>query len=213
MESALRQNEKMLVLFVDGFALEVYHEANKRKLIPNIASGELFVVFASNESVTNTGYATMITGVTPDIHGVHNRDYRSLNVPTIFQIALDLGIGTAFLEGNAQMLDTEISPILHINGDYEIIESTKKSIADGDGFIFTHLHELDELGHLYGVDHEKIYEYITQLDIQIGKLMEQFDGKILITTDHGMHNNGDAGDHGDVRYEDCIIPMIQLYER
>ncbi|MFI3174079.1 MAG: alkaline phosphatase family protein [Bacillota bacterium] len=211
MEHYLKADEKMMVLFIDGFSYATYEEALRRNIIPTIATGSVSQVFCSHESVTNTGFATMITGVTPEVHGVHNREYRSLNVDTIFQLALDLGIQTAFLEGSTKILDTEISPTLHIGGDLEIMQSTKEAVLNGDEFIFVHAHQLDEYGHLAGVDDQILYDYLETLDEVIADLVEHFDGKIMITTDHGMHNTEDAGDHGDLRYEDIVIPLIRLY--
>ncbi len=212
MEYYLEKGEDILVIFLDGFNYNTYETALAEGIIPNIGSGEVHKSFSVHTSVTNAGFASMITGQTPDVNGVHSRDERAFMCRSIFGVASELGVSIAFLEGDAQILDTEISPKLHVNGDLEILESVQEAVDDGTQFIFAHLHELDDTGHSYGPDDDLIYEYLAEIDSVIGEILDDYDGKVLFTTDHGMHTDGDGGNHGSMRYEDMIIPIITLYE-
>ncbi len=210
MDHYLSAGEKVLTIFLDGFSMETYEIAKERGIIPNISGGEVKKVFSVHTSVTNAGFASMITGTTPDINGVHSREERELLVPSIFQRALDLELSTSFLEGDIQILNTEIAPKLHLHGDTAIIQSAKDDIANNVDFCFLHLHELDNLGHMYGPKGDALFEYLQKMDQEIGALVADFDGKVFLVTDHGMHKEGTAGNHGSMRYEDMVTPMIYL---
>ena len=210
MEHYLNKGEKVMTIFIDGFNYQTYEKAKKRGIIPNISNGKLRKSLSVHTSVTNAGYASMITGVTPDINGVHNRDHRDLKVDSIFKLAKDLGINTSYLEADIKILNTEITPRLHTGGDFEIIKTAEKDIENGAEFVFIHLHELDNLGHLYGPQDKSLYEYLEKIDKALEKIMLEFDGEIIISTDHGMHDKGEAGDHGNMCYEDMIIPIISI---
>lgn len=210
MEHYLENDENVMLIYIDGFNFETLETATEMGIIPNISNGEIKKAFSVYTSVTNAGFASMITGTTPDVNGIHTRDERTMLVPSIFEIASNLGVQTSFLEASTKILDTEIEPTLHLHGDLSIIETAKTDIEEGAEFVFMHLHELDELGHSYGPDGELLYEYLEEVDVKLGEIIDAFDGTVIITTDHGMHNTEDAGDHGDMRYEDMIIPIIYV---
>lgn len=209
MEYYIEKEEPVMLIFIDGFNIETYKEAVKRGIIPNISNGEMEEAFSVHTSVTNAGFASMITGQTPDVNGVHNRDHRDLKVDTIFAVAKEKQCTTAFLEGDIRILNTEIPPVLHVNGDMEILESVGKAVEDKTDFIFAHLHELDNMGHSFGPNDERLYAYLEGIDLALGEILEEYEGKVIITTDHGMHEEGIAGNHGSMRYEDMIIPIIR----
>ncbi len=210
MDYYLRAGEKVLTIFIDGLGYEILETAMERDLIPNISSGEIVKAFSVHTSVTNAGFASMITGTTPDINGVHSREERELLVDSIFATALELELQTSFLEGDIQILNTEIAPTLHLSGDMQILDTALVDIKGGAEFCFLHLHELDNYGHMYGPKGEALYDYLEEIDVEVGKLIEEFDGKVIITTDHGMHQDGEGGNHGTMRYEDMIIPIIYI---
>ena len=208
MQYYLEKGENVFLLFIDGFNYQTYTTAKERGIIPNISSGTMKKSLSVHTSVTNAGFASMITGKTPDVNGVHSRAERKLLCDSIFKIAKDKNIDTAFLEGSTRILDTEISPKLHVRGDLEILESTKKAVEEDKEFIFVHLHELDEKGHTYGPKHQSLFDYLEEVDKLIGEILKEYEGQLIITTDHGMHSIGEAGGHGIMRYEDMIIPTL-----
>ena len=208
MEYYIEKDEPVMLIYIDGMSEEIFQKAKKDGIIPAISGGENKQALSVHTSVTNAGFAAMITGVTPDINGIHNRSHRELKVPSIFQLAKDHNTKTAFFEGNANILNTEIMPQLHVNGDHAILKSTEHAIEEGAEFVFIHLHELDELGHTFGPDSPKLYDYLEIVDKKIATIIEKFSGQVIITTDHGMHKTEIGGSHGNMRYEDMVIPII-----
>jgi phosphopentomutase len=51
-------------------------------------------------------------------------------------------------------------------------------------------------------------ERLETIDSYIEKLASNWNGKIIITSDHGMHSTGEGGDHGEFRFEDMVVPYI-----
>jgi 2,3-bisphosphoglycerate-independent phosphoglycerate mutase len=74
--------------------------------------------------------------------------------------------------------------------------------------MFVHFHGLDDRGHDYGDMDQKTLEYIKTIDDYINELANHWDGKIIITADHGMHSTSESGSHGEFRFEDLIVPYV-----
>ncbi|KIR02025.1 hypothetical protein P261_00839 [Lachnospiraceae bacterium TWA4] len=166
--------------------------------------------------------ATMITGVLPEVHGVHSRKERALNVPTIF--AKDMG-KTAFIEGDSMILRTEIFPSLHPgdevhDSDYYVYQAVLEAIDEGNEFIFAHFHVIDDLAHENGPYHEKVKGHIQTVDSYLEEICKKFVGKVLLISDHGLHEVEDGGSHGiledgEYRKEDmtALLGVDKRYDR
>ncbi|HHY78593.1 MAG TPA: hypothetical protein GX498_08870, partial [Clostridiales bacterium] len=63
-----------------------------------------------------------------------------------------------------------------------------------------------------GPSSEKALSQLNMLDSYVKELVDRFDGNVIITSDHGMHDdNEEGGLHGSFREEDLFIPII--YEK
>jgi len=211
----LENSEKVMVILLDGFGYHQYEYLKKNNQLPFLSSIENNArVITSYKPVTNTGLAAVLTGKGPAENGVYNREFKDLKSPDIFKKAADLGMESAYIEGNIKILNTSIEPILNpdLNGnnttDDEVFNETKKQIDKGSQFIFVHFHGIDDSGHNYGPLGEKTIQVIKETDNYISQLAEMWDGKIIITSDHGMHTTSNGGDHGLVLYEDMFVPYL-----
>ena len=74
--------------------------------------------------------------------------------------------------------------------------------------LLVHFHSIDDAGHSYGDISPKTLGQIKIVDGYVRELVEDWSGKVIIVADHGMHAEGDAGGHGQFRYEDLIVPYI-----
>jgi len=205
-----------MVIFIDGFSYTQYtYMKNNLETYLNTLT-EASIANTIFKPVTNAGFAAMITGESPKVNGVLNRSYRELNTPDIFDYALENNLEAILIEGDINILDTTLKPILNIdrNGnnmaDDEIYETTMKALESDYDLMMIHLHSLDEMGHDYGPLDKKTIEQLLILDGYIEDFISKWDGKVIITTDHGMHKVDDAGDHGEFRYEDMIVPYISI---
>ena len=58
----------------------------------------------------------------------------------------------------------------------------------------------DRVGHIFRPDLDVMEETYRRLDDFAGRVREEFDGDVMIISDHGMKEMGDFGDHSDISY-------------
>ncbi len=211
----LDNGEKIMVVLLDGFSLEQYRLAEEREslifLNKHFENEALSVV----TPVTNAGFAAMITGETPDVNGVHDRSFRTMKVASIFDYAIKMQKKSVLVEADIKILNTEIEPILHIDinndGDIddEIYESAKLLAKEDYDFIFLHFHGIDDRGHSYGPKHDETMDYIVKIDRYMEEISNVWDGAIILTADHGMHEIENGGNHGICINEDMVVPYFK----
>lgn len=195
----IRKKGSLLVCYLDGFGYYMYERALQGGFCPFIQENFTIEPIKTVEPpVTNPSMATMITGVMPDVHGVHSRKERILKVPSIF--AKDLG-KVAFIEGDSVILKTEIRPLLNPgdndhSSDYYVYCKTLEAIQKGCDFIFSHFHGIDDCAHDHGPYDVSTLEKVREVDSYLKEMKKTFDGNILLVSDHGIHLEGNEGTHG-----------------
>ncbi|MDM8533728.1 alkaline phosphatase family protein [Clostridiaceae bacterium HSG29] len=203
----------VMILFIDGISYFQYKTILKK--YPDLVISNIDNVKKATsvfKPVTNAGYAAMITGKTPIENGILNRDYRKLLVPSIF----DSTANALLIEGNIKILDLSVETILNLdkneNGytDDEIFESAIKEMdkRDNISLFLVHFHGFDDNGHKYGATDSKTIDYIKTIDKYVEELSSGWNGKIIMTADHGMHDLLDKGTHGEFRAEDLFVPYV-----
>jgi hypothetical protein len=209
----LDKDVPVMVLFIDGISYFQYEIiANK---YPDLVISNLENVNKATsvfKPVTNAGFAAMITGEIPIENGILNRSYRDVLKPTIF----DLTKESILVEGNIKILDLSVETVLNFdkneNGytDDEIFNSAVKQLDESNDIelILVHFHGFDDNGHKYGATDSRTIDYIKSIDKYIETLSSKWDGKIIMTADHGMHDVLDKGNHGEFRAEDLFIPYV-----
>ncbi|HMA59664.1 MAG TPA: hypothetical protein VKN64_05160, partial [Halanaerobiales bacterium] len=55
---------------------------------------------------------------------------------------------------------------------------------------------------------DKTIDVIKKTDDYLKQLAQNWDGKIIITSDHGMHSTKEGRDHGSVLYQDMFVPYL-----
>ena len=208
------ENEPVLMLLLDGFGYHQYEYALENNRIPYLKNVKKADKATSvYVPVTNAGLAAMITGQPPGKNGVIYRE-KDLNTPSIFQWMNKKNKKALLIEGNIKILNTEIEPILNIdqngNGkiDDEILQSALQYCREDYDYLMVHFHSIDDSGHNFGDLSEETMNTITEIDGYIQKLSSYWDGKMIITADHGMHAIEGGGKHGEFRYEDLIVPYL-----
>lgn len=216
-QNFLEKDEKVLILFIDGFGYHQYFKAINNGYAPFLKSLPLANKATTvYKCVTNAGFAAMITGKSPEENGVYSRAQRELKVPSIFALARDLGKSSVLIEGDIKILNTEIEPILNLDTnnsgttDEEVFETSIYSLDKNHDLIMVHFHGVDDMGHNEGDLDEKTMERIALADDYIKELAINWKGKIIITSDHGMHSTDTGGDHGSFLYQDMIVPYLLI---
>lgn len=211
----LEEEDKVMVILLDGFGFYQYKWAKERGDIPFLESLFQHEAFGVYVPVTNAGFAAMITGQTPKINGVHNRSYREVKTESIFGYAVNSDKKAILLEADIKILNTEIEPILHLdmnkNGDIddEIYESAKKIAEEDYDLVFIHFHGIDDRGHTYGLEGEEVASYLAQIDQYVKELSEIWGYQMILTADHGMDFAENGGYHGNGNAMDMVVPYFR----
>lgn len=211
----IEQGERVMLIYIDGFGYHQYEEAISQGVIPNIGKLTHFnKINTVYKPVTNAGFNAMVTGQPPEINGIKDRDQRKPKVNTIFDILEEKGLTHVLIESNIGILDLNTKTIFSVDNnndgstDLEVFENAMKELENNPDFILVHFHGVDDSGHTNGDLDIRTMEVLYGVDGYVGKLLDKWQGKTIITTDHGMHQVGDHGDHGVFRYEDMMIPYI-----
>lgn len=210
----LDRDEKVMIVLLDGFSYDQYKDMDRENRIPFFSEHFQNEALGVYKPVTNAGFAGMISGENPDVNGVHNRDYRELKVESIFGYAERMGKKSLLLEADIKILNTEIEPILHLDEnkdgdiDDEILRTALEVSEEDLDLLFIHFHGIDDRGHSHGPDSEKTRAYIEKIDSYMEELGQMWTGPIVLTSDHGMHETEEGGNHGLCTYEDMIVPYF-----
>jgi predicted AlkP superfamily pyrophosphatase or phosphodiesterase len=210
----LDQGTPALIVFIDGFSYYEYENFINQWPESFLASLEPFDKATSvYKPVTNAGYAAMVTGQPPSENGILNRSYREVKTETIFDYADKKGLSHFVIEGNTSIitLNTELILSNDVNddgySDDEIFGSGLEYVKAGYDLGLVHFHSVDDYGHLTGANSDEVMERIRVIDGYTRQLVENWNGKVIIVADHGMHSTPDGGgSHGEFRVEDLLIP-------
>ena len=209
----------VLICYLDGFGYTMYRQALKQDAVSYIRKNfSIDPVRTVSPPLTNPAMATILTGVSPQVHKVYSRKDRELAVPTIFAGRTDAD--TAFLEGDTRILKTELSPKLHCQKqgkccDYWTFLDGRKAVQEQKTLIFLHFHEIDDAAHTYGPYAAQTMEKIKEIDGYINSLSDRFLGSFLLISDHGLHEDLVGGTHGEDATpcrEDFIAVWGERYE-
>ncbi len=210
----LDDDEKVLVIMLDGLGYHQYQAARVQGFIPFMGRlDNIQPALVAYRPVTNAGLASIMTGTWPHEHGVFFRE-RELAVPTFFQHVLDSGKRGVLLQGSLAIIQTEIDPVLHVDADGsgdeddEIFASAMNQMQDPPALLMVHFKSIDYVGHRVGDMHPDVMDAIRRNDDYVKELVEAWSGPVYILADHGMHTQGDEGVHGAFRYEDMVVPFI-----
>lgn len=211
----LEQNKKVLLILLDGFGFHQYKYAIEHGYAPFLRSIEpARKALTVYRPVTNAGLAAILTGVGPERNGIYSRKQKELRCEDIFIKVKEMGKTCANIEGDIKIINTSVEPLLNPdlnrNGmtDDEVLSAAIGAIKEDNSFIFVHFHGIDDAGHLYGDLSGKTMERVRLIDGYLRRLVSIWPGKVIITADHGMHADGDGGDHGIICYQDLFVPYI-----
>lgn len=219
-EHYLRQGVPVMTIFLDGFSYKQYLYIKNQTPKTYLASlTQVDPAMTVVKPVTNAGFAAMITGQLPTVSGIHDRSHREPEVNTIFDLAETLGLSHQLIEGDIGILNlsTETQLNLDENGDGltddEIADSAMKEVNKGFDYLMVHFHSIDDRGHAYGPYGAETIDQIHVVEGYVQALVEAWQGMVIITADHGMHEDGDGGDHGLMVTEDITVPYMVIDRR
>ncbi len=170
--------------------------------------------------VTVAASAAFLTGAPPQVNGVYGHGFRSTELTTLFDLVVQAGKSVVAIEGASlpfNLRNAEITVSGDRNGDGysddNVMTNSLEVIQSGmPDLLYIHFHEIDDMGHTYGPESEEYREAAVRVDEYLAQIYEALpsDTLIIIFADHGMHAEGDGGNHGNLIASDLIIPIIFL---
>lgn len=215
---SLINEEPLLILLLDGFGWHQYKYAIDSGLIPFLAGlpapEKCMSVYPP---ITPVNLAASLTGELPPVNGVASRETTALNVPTIFNLCIREDKSCIAVIGPLSAVEFEIEPVfcLDLNKDQstddEKAEYALGELNKGHDLVFVHLKDIDRAGHRYGDLHYETMNTIGKIDRIAGQVVSSFTGRVLIYSDHGMHETRQGGGHGKLIEKDMFTPYWYFY--
>lgn len=219
--------DHVIVISLDGFrpdAIARYPlDVLRRLLREGSSSLQARTILPSS---TLPSHASMLTGTTPEVHGIDfNREQDggpTVAVPTIFELARREGLHTAAFYSKAKFRHLDRA------GAYDYWQAPRsnldnwmatRTVADvaqylqheRPNLLFVHVGEPDYAGHTTGWMNTFYGWAVRRADAAVGRLIEAADeayGRdaytVIVTADHGGHGRAHGTDHPD----DITIPWI-----
>ena len=219
----LDAGERVLMIYIDGLGYDTFERAVSDGAVPCLAQLHCERAASVYPTITPVNYAAMVTGRPPAENGVTKRGIHAIEGETIFSYADSVGKTSYVSEGDTQILalpgaEMELSPDLNGSGtgDDEIFDCAMDALGDYD-IVFVHFHSVDDASHANGPHSDEARAALETVDAWCAQLIGAWDGAVIVTADHGQHENDGTGDpayqdrsgtHGDFAASDIFIPFM-----
>ena len=169
-------------------------------------------------------WASILTGVGPDLHGIHSNQWwwlrwrRYLDYPTLFTALRRSGRAStrsaAVHEWNhfGKLWDPADVDVAHwAKSASETIEYVDEALSGAPALMVVHLLGIDNVGHAKGWQSQEYLDAVSRVDGQVGALLALLEAKsmrqntlIIIASDHG----GIGTKHGGDTPTERLTPVI-----
>jgi len=197
----LEQGEQVLVIKLDGLGWNMLDHA------PFLQSLQPKQALAVYPPVTPVALAAMLTGVTGDQNGIYARGQRELLAQDIFDATAQAGKTAVHISTRTTFINTSLAPVL-ARDDADAFMLAQQTLAEQPDLLFVHFKGIDDAAHAYGPHGEQTQQVIAEIDGFVRVLLEHFDGRVIITSDHGLHETDDGGNHGLFLPTDMLVPYV-----
>ena len=197
---------RVLVLYIDGLGYALYHRVARAHMPFSERLFDCEPAYTAYPPLTQPCMASMLTGVWPDVHGIHSRREHRPLVPSLLAVP-----GAVLVEADCAPLALEREPVLTLPEPGEDVDGAvlraALPIVRGDApLVIVHFHGLDDLEHEVGDDETRLAPKLRALDGAVRQLTEGFHGTAILCADHGAHRENGVGSHGCFDYRDMFVP-------
>lgn len=215
---------RVVIISIDGLRPDVALRGDMPHLRSLMNRGSFsFWANTTDVAITLPSHTSMLTGVTPEKHGIHYNDDKPTNkpefplVPTLFELAKKQGRTTACCAGKAKFKSFDRPSAL----DWKFIkesdddEVTAAAVAiiheHKPDVLFIHLPDNDRIGHKDGWGSPEQVSHLPVTDKDLGLIFSALDDEhltdstlIILSADHG----GNGRTHGGLDPRSRTIPWI-----
>jgi predicted AlkP superfamily pyrophosphatase or phosphodiesterase len=214
----------VVIISIDGLRPDAWEESDTPTLDALRAKGA-YTAEAQTvlPSVTLIAHASMLSGMSPEKHGIDWNDYDptlgQINGPTLFSVAHEAGLSTAMVVGKPK-LEHLVLPGSVDNYDYagftdrQVVDHALAVIQSGlPDVLFIHLPDVDSAGHATGWMSGGQLAVISGTDRLVGEIVAELEAGgyleqtlLIITADHGGIDKA----HGNDSPEEMTIPWLAV---
>jgi arylsulfatase A-like enzyme len=209
-------NGKVAIISIDGLRPDAIPTAGASNILGLAARGAYSwnaqTILPSN---TLPAHISMLTGYTPEEHGVTWDDYTPtrgpIMVPTLFHAARAKGLHTGMVVGKEKFQtfrDTGACDtwVLAAPDDDDVAGRIPTALGARPDLLFIHLPDVDLVGHASKWMSSDYLAAVRRADAAVGRILATLspDTTVIITADHGGHPEG----HGSDNPQDTTIPWV-----
>jgi hypothetical protein len=216
-----RSAEHGVLILIDGTQYQKLQALIADGKLPFLASlDKIHQGLTVYPPVTAAASAALLTGAIPQVNGAYGHGFRSTELTTLFDLVVREGKSVIAIEGaslpfNLRNAEVTISGDRDGNGfsDDNVFTNSLEAIDAGmPDLLYIHFHEIDDMGHEYGPESDEYEQAAIRVDGYLSQIYEALPTGtfIIIFADHGMHAEGEGGNHGNLIASDLIIPIIFL---
>jgi arylsulfatase A-like enzyme len=209
-------NGKVAIISIDGLRPDAVQTAGAVNILGLAARGAYSwnaqTILPSN---TLPAHISMLTGFTPEEHGVTWDDYAptrgQILVPTLFHAARAKGLHSGMVVGKekfATFRDTGACDtwVLAAPDDDDVAGRVPTMLGVRPDLLFVHLPDVDLVGHASKWMSPEYLAAVRRADAAVGRILSTLsaDTTVILTADHGGHPEG----HGSDNPQDTTIPWV-----
>jgi predicted AlkP superfamily pyrophosphatase or phosphodiesterase len=213
------KTNKLAVIVIDAFGISTWKKTEKKTPTLNQLKINYLVIHSVMKSITPVNFATMLTGASPIVHGITDREMPLMN-ETIFDVMREGDMISATAARALSSLGILISPhadfpgIAESNLDSEVIKIAITKLIEGVNLLWVQLLDIDDASHTYGPYSKESIEATTRVDENLSTILKTASKQgysVIILADHGQHpvkEGSYKGTHGTEIREDIEVPLL-----
>lgn len=217
--------ERLMMVVIDAFGLATWDYARDRCPTFNaLASNHRLTIYSVLPAVTPVNFATMVTGASPQAHGIRARTDR-LELETLFDVLRAEARRTATVGRVLSTVGILLAPFADLKGvaesneDGEVLELSLKILRESEpDYLLLQFLAVDAASHRHGpfspANAQAVVETDARLRALVGQLAAQ-EYALLLLADHGQHAASPEeqqpehiGTHDGTVQEDVRVPLI-----
>ena len=216
---------RLAMVIMDGFGLATWDYARERCPTVNaLAADHLLTIHSVLPAITPVNFATMVTGASPQAHGIRARTER-LELETLFHLLQAKGRPTAAVGRALSTVGILLAPFADLRGvaesneDWEVLELGLKILREYEpDYLLLQFLAVDSVSHRHGPFSPANAQAVAETDARLRRLIGQLASQgygLLLLADHGQHTApldeqqpGHIGTHDGTVEEDVQVPLI-----
>jgi predicted AlkP superfamily pyrophosphatase or phosphodiesterase len=218
--NTIRFTNRLAVIVLDAFGVSTWEKAMKQSpTINKLKSLHSIVIKSVMKTITPINFATMLTGASPETHGVTSRE-KPLRLETVFDVMREYNMKSGTAARATSSLGILISPnadrtgLAYSNLDIEVTQIAVSLLSEGLNLVWVQLLDIDDAGHTYGPYSIESMKAVLDTDNNLRTILEaaRKNGySVMVLADHGQHEADKGvykGTHGTSKPEDVLVPFI-----